>query len=95
MVERETSPGISPAGAHDAEVENAHPSGVAGEWEAPATATGPAGIPPNHIVVGTGSPLGEDPVVGSVVSEDWGRIPGAEPDVEQVAVRILDEDSMV
>ena len=95
MEERDVAPVNAPAGERDAEVENAHPSAVAGDWDAPTTGTGPSGIPPGHLVVGTGSPLGDDPVVGSVVGEDWGRVPGAEPDVEATAVRVLDEDSMV
>jgi hypothetical protein len=95
MDEKDSHAGMPAAGEREAEVENAQPQAMPDDWDAPTTGTGPSGVPPNHIVIGTGGPLYDDPIVGSVVGEDWGRIPGAEPDVEQVAVRILDEDAMI
>jgi hypothetical protein len=56
---------------------------------------GAAPIPPNHIRIGGDSPLGEDPISGSVVSEDWGRNPGIEADIEGDAVTVLGEDTVV
>lgn len=85
----------APVDERDVEVKNAAPKAVAGDWEPPAPGTGPAPIPPGHILVGGDSPLGNNPVTGSVVDEDWGRVPGAEPDVESTAVQILEEDTVI
>lgn len=77
------------------EVRNAMPKAVAGDWEPPNAGTGPGPIPPGHLQIGGDSFLGTDPVTGSVVADDWGPIPGGEPDMEHSAVGILDEDAAI
>jgi hypothetical protein len=66
-----------------------------GEWEPPKAGTGPAPIPPGHINVGADSFLGTDPVTGSVMMDDWGPVPGGEPDMEHSAIGVLDEDATI
>lgn len=78
----------------DHEVRNAHPRAVVGDAETPAGA-GPGPIPPGHIQIGGDSYLGMDPVTGSVLMDDWGPIPGGEPDMEHSAVGVLNEDTAI
>jgi len=76
-----------------AEVRTATPKATVGDWESQRAGAGPAPIPPGHINVGADSFLGTDPVTGAVTMDDWGPIPGGEPDMEHSAVSILDEDA--
>lgn len=78
------------AGKHEAEAETA-PLNTPKQ----SPSAHPAPIPPNHILVGGDSPLGEDPVAGSVVSEDWGHAASPEPDVDESTMKVLGEDSVV
>jgi hypothetical protein len=78
----------------DSEARPASPRAVVGEPEMPG-GTSPGPIPPGHIQIGGDSFLGTDPVTGSVVTDDWGPIPGGEPDLEPTAVGILNEDTIV
>jgi hypothetical protein len=90
MDEQDQAPGTTGTEQHT-ETRSATPSAAAGD--PPHTASGPGPLPPGHLQIGGNSFLGSDPVTGSVLMDDWGPIPGGEPDMEHTAVSVLDEDA--
>jgi hypothetical protein len=63
--------------------------------EQAAHPTSPAAIPPNHVLMGGQNELSGDPVVGSVVADDWGYVPDIDADVEASEGHVLREDTVI
>ncbi|MGV3720319.1 MAG: hypothetical protein ACO1SX_05355 [Actinomycetota bacterium] len=91
MGETDKRAGTPAAGMNEAEAETlperGHRDGV--------HPTGPTAIPPDHVVLGGQNELSEEPVIGSVIADDWGYVPDIDADVEGSETRVLHEDAVI
>jgi hypothetical protein len=91
VVEQDQIPGAIEQ--EDSEVRPANPRAVVGDYDPPQPGSSPPPTPPGHLNIGPDSFLGSDPVTGSVMMDDWGPVPGGDPDTPPGAVSVLDEDA--
>jgi len=82
MADVDQRTGTPAAGKTEAAVEAPHPSG-------------PAAVPPDHILFGNPTEPGEDPVLDSVIADDWGYIPNPDADVEGTETHLLREGTVI